>query len=1192
MKKPAIIIFILSIWWTSQAQEKQFISNWLVVGSFPNVNTESLLDNEYIYDESKITPSAGDIYESYTWFTAKTGQHGSLDFLSMDFEQTEYCAVYAFSFIYSNLEQNVNILVGSDDGNAIYINGQKIASKMAWRGWRPDQDTVIARLGKGWNRLLVKVVNGVGDFALSVRLTDNKGSGLSDIIYSTENPYKGGIWQKPEVHPWIYAKSLAFNNKFIREADSRCIKLGLSCQVLGQPYPDNIQLKLQCLGTGGVKVYEKDVMMTSPEGCAYDFTFGINNLLPVLQEGKIFLVNLSWSGQDASYSFPLKREDIFYAIINDDLGNMPPELAEKLTYIRTNLGYAHLFYPDSLQLNDMSVFNLTKAYLLSQWAEFDRLLAPFYNEMKGMAEGLKKNTIYFAGNAHIDMAWLWKFEETVQVCYETFESVLNFADKYPGFIYSQSQAQTYWWMENRFPDYFEKIRKKIDGGQWEIVGGMWVEPDLNIPSGESLVRQLLYGKRYFMKKFGVDVKIGYDPDTFGYCWTLPQILRKAGITSFITQKLTWNDTNEFPYKIFWWEAPDGSRVLAIFPFTYVHSGEPNRVAKEFIKHKEVSGTSDQLVLYGVGNHGGGPTQENIDNIQTMKNVDAFPKVKESSIQNFSDVIMNKYKSLPEWNSELYLEYHRGTYTTQAHNKKNNRLSEISLEEAEKLSVISGIIYPKDELNEAWRLTLFNQFHDILPGSSIGEVYDDSKVQYENVQKLTGRVINWSLDNLIKSSPGTNTGIPLIVYNPLTHARKDAVEINTPLNYKQTMGLYDAEETEIPYEIVNGKIVITGLDIPATGYKMLYLREGRNRTGSDSPLKIGNDFLENEFLRVTVNPVNGNISSIFDKINNRQVLQENCEGNILQIFGDKPAYWDAWDIGYTGEEWNADSVLAIKVVTNSSQKVALRIEKAYNKSRFIQDLILYRGIARLDIANDVDWNEDHKMLKAAFNLSVVNDSATYEIPFGYIVRPTVYRNSFDSARYEVSGHKWIDLTDKDGKYGVSMLNDCKYGFDVKGSMMRITLLRSPKWPDKEADMGKHTFTYSIYPHTGGWREGNTYQRAYELNYPVLSKTGMPETTSHQRPESLPASRSFVTVSKPNIIISAIKKAEDSDEVIIRFYEIWGKEDNVEFTFYSDLISVRQTDLLERTEKALSFQGNKLTFHVKPFEINTVALKFKE
>ena len=1166
--------------------QEEFIKDWLVIGPFQGNNTESLLKKSYIKDETGIIPSQGAKYADKMWHHETADQYGKLDFVDLNYSG-EYCAVYSHVYFYSPKEKNIYFHLGSDDGIAVWLNGKQIFCKQVFRGWKADDDQVLARLGKGWNRLLIKVVNGTGGHALSARITDSKGNPIQSLLYKINNPFGNSTFINPEVSPWLVCRDVFFDDSFSKGKDVYLLGLNVDIKNLGLKEAEDAVCTVTVADDKKENVYVQSVKIKKTER-PQRIILEVDEILSFIKRGKQLCIESTWEKQQQTSRFDFYAEEILKILLNSSFDQTSENIVKERDYLRKNLEWARFFEQEELVIPRDVIYNVISSYFNDDWDEVKSYFEKINYKIRMIAAELKENTIYFTGNAHIDMAWLWKFEETVQVCYETFASALNFAEKYPNFVYCQSSAQAYWWMENRFLDYFKAIQDKVKSGQWEIIGGMWVEPDLNIPNGESIVRQLLYGKRYFRKKFGIDVKVGFNPDTFGYCWTLPQIFKKAGINSFVTQKITWNDTNEFPHKIFWWESPDGSRILAVFPFTYVHTGEPKRVAREFIKHKQVSGTSDQLVLYGVGNHGGGPTQENIDNIHQIQKIDAYPRAEMSSVKNFVDIVRKKYDDLPVWDDELYLEYHRGTYTSQAQTKKNNRLSEIRMEGAEKLAVISGLEYPGDELFEGWHLTLFNQFHDILPGSSISEVYDDADVQYENIRKLTGRVINWSLEKLLNSVDYQNTGIPVIVFNPLNWKRKDVVAVEIPENYTQDMGIYDGNEHEIPYQILEGKLQFSGVEIPACGFKTFYLKRGRNKKMTDR-LSISETSLENSFLNIEINPKNGNISRIFDKKNKREILESGKEGNVLEAFKDIPEDWDAWNIAYPFEKkCNIDNVQDISILYDTPQKVALRIIRTYSKSKFIQDLVLYNGIPRLDIENRVDWHEDHVLLKSAFHLNVFNDFATYEIPFGIINRPTVAKTSFDSAKFEVSGHKWIDMTENDSTYGVSLLNDCKYGFDVKKNRMRITLLKSAKYPDPEADMGKHYFTYSIYPHEGSWKTGNTYQAAYELNYPLLTKTGDLDHIQKST-KSLPEDLAFITSDQQNIIISAIKKAEDSDDVIVRFYETYGRKIPLCLTFSSNVIKAEETNLLEEPAADVRVEGREIILDVDPYEIKTLKIR---
>ncbi len=1169
----------------SFSQEKNFIKQWLVLGTFPNDDSQLLLSTDYLSGEKKVTPSSGDNLIGKEWRTETIGEAGNINFNQMGFNQTEYCVAYTHIYVHSEREENVLVHIGSDDGVSMFVNGKLVHYNPAYRGWGPDQDRVTARIGKGWNRILFKVFNGGGGFDFSARITNTDDRIIPDLKYSLDNPYTGTHFETPLVQPWVILDRSELSDNFLKKGREFVFPIDLFLKNIGTGSVSDLEISLQALGQNGTEIFSKTVNTVLNEAGPTRLLLEKKDLKNILGKTNELTFSINWGEKTETSSIPFSDMEILNALLNSTSLSVPPSTSEKLEYLDSNLKWAVLFQENDMKIENEFISNLAVKFLDKKWKDVNSLLDILICKVKAVSEDIKKNTIYFAGNAHIDMAWLWKFEETVQVCYETFASALDFADKYDEFVYIQSQAQAYWWIENRFPDLFERIREKVKNGQWEVIGGMWVEPDLNVPSGEAIVRQLLYGKRYFIEKFGIDVKIGYNPDTFGYNAMLPQIMKKAGIDYFVTQKIGWNDTNRFPHRLFWWESPDGSRLLTFFPHTYVHQARPINTANQFQEYKEMTGSSDQLVLYGVGNHGGGPTQQNIDRIQEMKALDAFPEIKESSVLDFMNVIesTNRKNSYPVWNDELYLEYHRGTLTTQAATKKNNRLCEILLEEAEKFSVISGIDYPEDELNESWRLTMFNQFHDILPGSSIKEVYDDAEVQYTFAKSLAERVINKAVKNTANSIDHRSEGIPVVVFNPLSWERSELTSIKPPKEFKDEMGLFNNSGEEVPYEILDGEIAFVAKNIPSIGYKTFYLR-GKKKKTSDSDLSIGENFLVNEYLRVEIDPVTGNITSIYDKKNDREALEQGKKGNYLELFEDIPAQYDAWNIGYTGKEWKINNVKKISIKNDNDFKVALRIEREFGKSTYAQNLVLYKNSPRLDIENTIDWDEDHRLLKAAFDLGVKNDNATYEISYGTIQRAAVPKNSFDEAKYEVTGHKWIDMTDESGEFGISMFNDSKYGFDVQNSKMRITLLRAPKYPDPEADIGKHQFTYSIYPHKGDWREGESYRRAYEMNYPLVTVTG------DRGGSGMEDSFSFVQCDNPGIMITAVKKAEDSNDIILRYYEIHGNKVDAKFTFAENIVRIKETDLIERPLSNLPFDGNEVQISTGPYEIKTVLIKF--
>lgn len=831
----------------------------------------------------------------------------------------------------------------------------------------------------------------------------------------------------------------------------------------------------------------------------------------------------------------------------------------------------------------------------------------FYQEAKPVVRFANSYTLFLGGNSHIDLAWLWRWMETVEVSKETFSTILDNMEEYPDIIYIQSQAQAYKWMEDYYPEVFKRIQKKVKEGRWEIVGGMWAEPDCNLIDGESFIRQILYGKRYFKEKFNVDVKIGWNPDSFGYNWNMPQFFKKSGINTFVTQKISWNDTTVFPYFFFWWQGPDGSRLLSYFPPTgYVGTLRAKSMASGMKQFEKNTGLKKIFILYGLGNHGGGPNREMLDRAKGYADQLIFPKMVHSSFSHYLDKInKGELKTLPVWEDELYLEYHRGTYTTQAETKKLNRKSEVLLANSEKISSLAflyGRDYPHLPLKSAWEKVLMNQFHDILPGSSINPVYRDAKEFYRDSSRLAKNELLESMNFLAKS---INTlqgeeGIPLVVFNTLSWERNDVVKVALPSKLKGKPLVVSHAGEETPSQIITtpkGQILcFIAKGVPPLGYKVYKIKEGEASPPKNNSLQVDKTSLENRFFRITLHPESGNIISIFDKKAKREILAPNSQGNELQLLEDIPDRWDAWNIQYTGRKWTLDNFDSIKIAQKGPIMASLKVEKSYlglSKARrepttdfpssfFSQEIILYNDVPRIDIEMNVDWWEDHVLLKVAFPVDVKNDWATYEIPFAFIQRPTTQNTDWEKARFEVPAIRWADLSD--GAYGVSLLNESKYGYDIKDNVMRLTLLRSPLSPDPMADRGKHSFSYSLYPHEGNWKEAHTVQKGYEFNVPLLA------FFQEEHKGVLPPSLSFFHVVPSNIILASIKKAEDRSTIILRIYEAEGKDTEACLEFFRTPKKIYELDLMEQRLRTISFNDKSATLHFGKSEIKTIEIEF--
>src|SRR6266576_2192600 len=846
-------------------------------------------------------------------------------------------------------------------------------------------------------------------------------------------------------------------------------------------------------------------------------------------------------------------------------------------------------------------------------AGFDKSLSAAQTKLEALNPWLKQFTIRIIGNSHIDMAWLWPETETVEVVRNTFRSVLDLMREYPDFKFTMSSARTYEWMEEKYPDLFQEIEQRVKEGRWEIVGGMWVEPDLNMPTGESLTRQILVGKRYFEKKFGLDTKIGWNPDSFGYNAQLPQIYKKSGMDYFVTQKLLWaHEFTIFPYKLFWWEAPDGSRLLTYFPHDYAGGIEAESLATDLsiwapaIYGPKPTVPIETMHLYGVGDHGGGPTRTMLDHAATLMSPNVvFPKFELGTARDFFSNFEKKIPSLnlPTWNGELYFQYHRGVLTTQAETKRRIRRSEETMLNAEKfasLAWLDGRPYPQEEMNRAWKRLLFDHFHDIMPGSGIGVNYLDARRNLRDVQRAGREIIDLSLKEIAAHVNTQGAGVPVLVFNPLSWPRTDVIELEAQLpgpakqiTVTDAAGKPTASQLlSIDPETHRAHFLLLA-STPSFGYNTYFLSAATNPAPQNLSLKGTGDTLENEFIRLKIDSQSGCVTSLLDKASNQEALapaetdtggpKDKVCGNLLQAFVDKPKRWDAWNIDADFEKqyWNIDQADEVKLLENGPLRAVIRIKKHFQNSTFIQDVTLYPGVPRVDVNMQVEWHEKHILLKVAFPLSAHNQKATFEIPYGTVERPTTRNTPAEQAQFEVPAMRWADISDQ--THGFSLLNNCKYGYDAKGNVLRLSLLRSPEWPDPHADEGHHEFTYSLYPHGGIWRDALTVRCGYELNYPLLVR----QTEKHEG--ELKDDFSFMQIQSDNVVLTAAKKAEDEDALILRFYEWAGEETRVRLRLPSGATMVSETNLMERPTAEFTLNDGSVTVYTKPYEIKTIRIK---
>ncbi|MEA2062240.1 MAG: alpha-mannosidase [Gemmatimonadota bacterium] len=840
-----------------------------------------------------------------------------------------------------------------------------------------------------------------------------------------------------------------------------------------------------------------------------------------------------------------------------------------------------------------------------------------FQGMPRLTSHLRSYTLYLISNAHIDVAWLWRWRETVEATHDTFKSVLGLMDKYPSLTFSQSQAQLYEWMEDYYPRLFSQIKQKAEQGRWEVVGGMWIEPDCNLISGESWVRQLLYGQRYFKKHFGRYTTFGWNPDSFGYNWNMPQFFSKAGIGVFLTQKLLWNDTNLFPHHLFWWRGPDGSRILVYFPYTgYTNVVNSYQMADDLRQFEANTGLRNMAVLIGYGDHGGGPEEDMLERAADLQKLPVFPRVVFGTASDYIASIADSVKArLPEYSGELYLEYHRGTFTTQARMKKLNRRLEHDLASAEKLSTLnflaSGASFPQQRLEQAWKHVLFNQMHDILPGSGITAVYHDAEEKYaraSNLAEKTTRQALLGLASRVNTAGGKGpAGEPLVVFNTLAWPRSGIVRVTMETSPVDSYRVFDSQGSRLPCQIVRpedtdqAEIIFRAPDVPAMGYRVFRLNRVPG-TGSRAPaglLTASDTRLENEFFLVEISPATGLVTRIFDKRQRREVLAPGGSGNLIELFEDQPRQWDAWNIGYTGVSWKLDSRAdRVELVETGPVRATVRVKKSFlgpTKARrrlatsfpssfFTQEISLYASEPVIEVRNRFDWWEERILCKVAWELAVNSDTAYYEIPMAAIGRPTARKTDWQKARFEVPALRWADLSEPG--YGVSLLSESKYGYDVEGSRLRLTALRSPSWPDPAADRGRHEFSFALLPHAGDWRQGGTVHRSREFCTPLYVHRGVIHDGS------LPAAgEAFLSAEPENVIVSAFTAAADGDGFILRCHEAHGTGGRATVSF--DLRTparAEEVDLLERPTGKASFRDNTLSFELGPYEIKTFRLRF--
>ena len=796
-------------------------------------------------------------------------------------------------------------------------------------------------------------------------------------------------------------------------------------------------------------------------------------------------------------------------------------------------------------------------------------------------------TVNVVGHTHIDVAWLWRLKHTREKAQRSFATVLKLMEEFPEYVFLQSQPQLYDYIRKDNPQLYEKIKARVAEGRWEADGGMWLEADCNITSGEALTRQFLYGMGLLQKEFGHRCEYLWLPDVFGYSWALPQILRGVGIDTFMTTKISWNQYNTMPHDLFRWRGIDGSEVMTYFITTPGEKDElhgrfstyngmvtPHSVLGSWMKFRDKDLSRETLLSYGYGDGGGGVNREMLKMRRAMEQVPGLPNVKTGRAGDFFRRMHENIDSTDQyvhtWDGELYLEYHRGTYTSQGYNKRMNRRLELALAECEWLSGmarLAGGSYDQESLVRSWQTVLRHQFHDIIPGSSIGEVYRDSRTEYGETAEDLRLVAHNALHTLTRPEEDAWT-----LWHFGSFGRRDTVFVE-----ESREGVFtDSQGRVLTAQKADGGYWVEVELPPLCASTIRFVRGQAPDAAPVFRVDMADGTIVTPYYEAAWDE-EGHLTRLYDRDNHREVLPAGAKANVLEVYEDKPVAHDNWDIDiyYTFKQETAKLVKAPELVECGALRAVLRFTYRYRHSSFVQDVIFYGDSRRIDFKTWADWHEDHRVMKAAFPVDIRSTKATYEIQYGHVERPTHFNTSWDYARFEVVAQRWADLSEEG--YGVSLLNDCKYGHNIKDNVMRITLLKASKHPDTEADMGEHSFTYALLPHTGTVAAGDTIEEAVKLNLPVRALAG---AAAELPPAFLCPDRS--------VAIDAVKKCEDDDCLILRIHECRGRQAEVELTPGFAMSAYAGCNLLEEQQEPW-VEAKTIRTHLRPFQIRTFKLR---
>lgn len=839
--------------------------------------------------------------------------------------------------------------------------------------------------------------------------------------------------------------------------------------------------------------------------------------------------------------------------------------------------YVEAVFKDTIGYIDLNITNRDE-FVTKLKAGDEILKEKIYKSEKFRSEGL----IDLVAHSHLDIIYMWDYKEFIRKAGRTHATMLALMDEFPEFKFCQSQAVTYKEIKENFPQLFSRIKDYVKEGRWEIIGAMWVEPDCNLPSGESFVRQLLEGRKFFQKEFGITPKTVWLPDVFGNSYGMPQILAKSGIKYFVTHKpCVWNDTNKLNHHTFWWQGPDGSRVFAaLSPSHFVGTCEPNHIMLNWDNYTDKAKIGESMYCYGWGDGGGGVSPDMIENAKRLSHIVGMPDTRIVNAEESLDAIYDRAssKDLPVLQSDIYLEAHRSVSTIRTEIKKYNRKCERLLHDAELYGVMAerfGYEYNSKSIEEFSRMMLTNQFHDILPGTHVAEAYENIIKQYKKTVELGENLRNEALKVLARNVKfDKKSGKAIAVFNSASYAVTKLVTLDGGNFVVEDDGGNLIATQKVCDLNGNETVKFTAKDIPAFGYKVFYIKDGKSNDGKCA--EFNNNTFENKFFKI-VFAKNGDIESIYDKTNDREVLKG--LGNKICLFEDNASSHDAWDIIPEHRDFEVDiSGGEIAEFENGPVMASVIYKKKFLNSVFEQKIVVYNDIDRIDFETKADWNETHKILRTDFDFDVVTDKYTTNLAYATMERPVNAFNSYDEARFEVCAQDFIDMSEEG--YGVSILSDVKSAYGVKGSRVSLALLKAPVSPDKTCDRGINEFTYSLYPHKGDWRDGNTVQKfgaaVNETIVMPLENEGI----------LLPG---MINCDCDNVIVETVKKSEDGEGIIVRVLEKYGRRSKVTIALDIDVSNVKECNLMEDVADSVPCDLNGFTFTIKPYEIKTFKIK---